>query len=532
MQGFPTVLIVGAGPTGLMMACELARYGISIRIIDKKPERTQTSNAAVIHIRSLELLDHIGIVDRFLSLGVQCKAFRLHGIDGQELARIPLDQNDSHYLFSLFIPQSETERILNEHLEEFHRTVERPVELIDIKQEDQKVISTLRHANGEIETVISDWLIGCDGYHSIVREKCYISFSGEDLREEYIVGDFELKSELSQDSGDGFLGTGKVLAFFPLGSNKYRVVANLDRSGGIEANLSQKEIMKLIEERSHGLFKVSSVLRISPFWIHSKIAKRMRKGLAFIAGDAAHVHSPAGGQGMNTGLQDAYNLAWKLALVIKNQANPSLLDSYQAERYPISQTIVSATEHLTKIGVSAIPFLPKLRDFLIKNTVGRSKFLQKKLGGLLTQSLICYTNSPIIDYQTKMKKGAPQSGEQAPDIFIAPSQRLYDYFRNLHHHLLLFTSYQMSNENTHFFKKIIEGITSQYTDIIPWIVAPKTIPKLVNVIVDSDFVVHKRYGFDQPGLCLIRPDQYIAFISIGWDLAGLEKLLNTYLKTV
>lgn len=525
-----SVLIIGAGPTGLMMACQLALHGISFRIIDKKPERTQTSNAAVLHTRTLELLDHMGIADRFIKLGVRCKAFRIHGADGQLLAEIPLERVDSRYLFSLFLSQSETERILNEYLEELHGHVERSLELIDVRQENRKMIATVKHADGKLETIESDWLIGCDGYHSTVREKCGILLSGEDLPEEYLVGNFQLESELSQDKGDGFLGKSQLLACFPLGANTYRVVVNLGNQT-VSTNISEEEVKQIIHNRSKGIFKVISVAYLSPFWIHSKMVEKMRQGSVFIAGDAAHVHSPAGGQGMNTGMQDAYNLAWKLALVIKGQADPSLLESYQAERYPVIKGIVNRTEIMTKVGLTKNVLWYYLRDFSIKNILGRCDFLQKKAANFFTQLSIHYKQSPIIDYQAAWKWGAPQPGDRAPDVLIESSfRRLYDYLRNPQHHLLLFTGDVIKDNELMQMQEILKEIQQNYSKTVNcFIISPKEIPVLTNVLVDRDLSLHKRYGFDRAGLCLIRPDLYIALIS-KLNNKKLKALLNRCLK--
>jgi 2-polyprenyl-6-methoxyphenol hydroxylase-like FAD-dependent oxidoreductase len=529
------VLIVGAGPTGLMLACELARYGISFRIIDQKAEPTKTTNAAVLHTRTLEILDHIGIADRFMPLGVQCKGFRIHGKEGQELARISLDQNNSRFQCSLFLPQSQTEKLLNERLAELHGSVERKLELVDVRQESRKIISTIKRENGETETIESDWLIGCDGYKSTVREKTHIPFSGEDLPDEYLVADMLLNSSLSENEGDGFLGTGNLIAFFPIGHHIYRVVARLKREK-TDQSLSEEEVRTIVQERSHGLFTLKSILWISSFWIHSKIAERMHQGGVFIAGDAAHVHSPAGGQGMNTGMQDAFNLAWKLALVIKGQAHPFLLlESYQAERHPVIQGVVNMTEKMTKIGLKTNSLLLQLRDGFIKNILGRIPFLQKKASGIFTQLAICYKRSPIIDYQNRIEGNAPWPGARAPDVAIEnTSQRLYDYLRNAHHNLLLFTGAHLSDADLNQLKFILQKIKESYSDTITcFVITPNAISDIAHVIIDPSLSISKAYGCtEKPGMCLIRPDLYIALIALRFDLSNIEALLDKYLRTV
>src|SRR3990167_7635140 len=204
------VLIVGAGPTGLMMACELARHGVSFRIIDKKPERTLTSNAILIQTRTIEILDLVGIGERFVKRGHRCTAFNLY-TNGEHTAKISLDQVDSPYPFILMLPQSETERLLSERLAELHVQIERSSELINVEQQDGKVISTIQQINGQRETITSEWLIACDGAHSTIRSQCGIFFSGQDCSEQFMVADAKMSSHLSRDEIHVFFAEGKIL---------------------------------------------------------------------------------------------------------------------------------------------------------------------------------------------------------------------------------------------------------------------------------------------------------------------------------
>lgn len=188
-----SILIVGAGPTGLMAACEMARYGISFRVVEKKSESTQTTNAAGIHTRTLELLDHLGIADKFIAAGFKSDQIILYS--GQnKLAQMSLQTDSSLYKYILMLPQSLTEQFLNERLEEFGHHVEREIEVIEVKQENNRVITTVKHADGRRETIESDWILGCDGYHSIVREQSQIPMVGADIKEEFFVADARVQT--------------------------------------------------------------------------------------------------------------------------------------------------------------------------------------------------------------------------------------------------------------------------------------------------------------------------------------------------
>lgn len=522
----PLVLIAGAGPTGLMMACELARYGVSCRIIDRKKERTQTTNAAGIHTRTLEIFHHIGIVDRFLKKGQRWSAFRMYS-QHELMARIPFNQIDSFYQFSLLLPQSETEKILNERLEEFKLQVEWQVELMDIKQVNGKVLSTVKHADGGMETIESDWLIGCDGIHSVVREKSQIPFVGEDIPHEYLVADVQLTGPVD-DEADVFLGKKNMLALFPLGEGIYRIVATAEGSE-VKKEFTNDEVKQIVEGRCDNKFSVAAILWSSAFWIHSKVAGKMREGAVFIGGDAAHVHSPAGAQGMNTGLQDIYNLAWKLALVIKGKAKPELLDSYGMERLPVIEEIVNKTENITKAAFIENPLLIKLREVVAKNIIGQSNFLQDKLSMQLTQLSIRYENSPVINYRTDIKShAAPKPGERAPDVLINNgAERFYDYLKNTHYNLLLFTGHNLNDVQLAKFQDLIKWIGQNYSDSVHvYLVSFTNMADIENIIVDEQFTLHNRYQMEESGLYLIRPDHYIAFCSYKTDKEALHDFLN------
>jgi len=451
------VLIVGAGPTGLTMACELERQDISFRIIDKKSELTQGSNATWIQTRTLEIFDAIGIIDRFLKIGHKCEAINFY-VKGKALAKISLKKMDSAFPFILMLPQHETERLLNSKLEESKVAVERSVELINIQQTSNGVISTVRFADGRTENITSDWVIACDGANSTVREKCQISFPGEDLPEQFMVADAKMSSFLPADEIHVFFDKGTILpdkgtvfSAFPYGISQYRLSANLYQEVPRQS-FSEKEVKEAVAERTYGNYIVESVSWISPFWIHDKLAEQMRKGSIFLAGDAAHVHSPAGGQGMNTGIQDAFNLAWKIALVIKEKAHPSLLYSYQEERYPIVKDVVTQADELTNMMLFDKSFISQLQNF--SHDISNDPYLSQKTSEQLTQINVHYKKSPIIHYKEKPASTSPQQGERAPDVKINDSKTLYSYLRNSNHHILVFIEDKITKEDITQIKKL------------------------------------------------------------------------------
>lgn len=520
------VLIVGAGPTGLMMGCELARRKIPFRIIERKRERTLSSNATWIQTRTLEIFNQMGIVDRFIRLGHPCDAINLY-IDGKLVTQLSLKYIDSIYQYILMLPQSETERILEEYLNELDNQVERGVELIDIKLSSNHTTSTIQHADGQKETITSNWLIACDGANSIVRDKCGLHFAGEDLSEQFVVADATINfSHLAKDEIHLFFDPGTVFAAFPLGSGKYRLAVNLHLDYPRKL-FTEREVIEIVQERAHGNYYVTNVNWISLFWIHGKVSESMRHGNVFLAGDAAHIHSPAGGQGMNTGLQDAYNLAWKLALVIQEKSKPTLLESYQIERHPIVKEVVEQNEQFTKMALFSDNFLIKLQEFK-QQLSENEKDLSKQIGEHLTQLDIRYLNSPIINYKSESDSSL-LVGERAPDVSFNHFT-LYQYLSNTQHNILLFTGKKLEKRTIKELTEIREWFRQHYFDLIRiHIITIEKLEMYGEVIWDVNGLIHKQYHTDKPTICIIRPDSYIASYVKNLSLDVIEKFLNLYL---
>ena len=517
------VLIIGAGPTGLMMACELERRNIPFRIIDKKSTRTEASNATWIQTRTLEILDAMGIADCFLKAGHRCDSINLYS-HGKQLANIPFNAIDSIYPFILMLSQSDTERLLSERLQSANIQIERPVELIDISQSDKGIVSSVRFSNGNSETIASDWVIACDGANSTVRQKCEIAFSGKDMQEQFMVADAQLSSFLPNneihvffDKGTVFPDKGTLFAAFPWGVNKYRLNANLYHEHP-RKSFTEIEVREVVAERAYGNYIVDNVSWISPFWIHSKTVECMRKNAIFLVGDAAHIHSPAGGQGMNTGMQDAYNLAWKLALVIKQKANLSLLDSYQIERYPVVKKVVEETEYFTNMVLYDKSFSSQLKKFCQK--LAKNTKLSEKIVSELTQLNIHYKNSPVIDYQEKMNSSSLRQGERAPTVLK----------ENTLHSILLFTG---KNPIKNKLAKLIElqkKLNAEYLEIAKTcIITTQIVNDVDNIMLDMDGVIHQHFKITIPAVYIIRPDNYIAYCSSKLDFDTMRQFLGRYL---
>ena len=409
-----TVLIAGAGPVGLTLANELVRHGVAVRIVDKASARTDKSKALVLWSRSLELFDDAGYVEPFLPAG-----FRAHGAQistGKEVvARVSLDSVDSRFPYALMIPQSETERILEERLASQGVTVGRSVELTSFTDKGASVEATLKNVDGATETLEGDWLVGCDGAHSSVRHGLDFSFEGSTQESHWALADGHISGIEPNDRLHIFWHRDGILAFFPIVGDRWRVVGDLGHAtdGGRQADPTLAEINELLAHRGSPSFVMTDPIWLAAFRINERKVKDYRKGRVFLAGDAAHIHSPAGGQGMNTGMQDAFNLAWKLALVIKGSAKPSLLDSYSPERTAVGDRVLRNAGRLTEAATLRNPLLQGIRNTVAKFATG-FPVVQHKMANQLAEMDIGYPESPLTAHHGHVGTG-PKAGERWPD---------------------------------------------------------------------------------------------------------------------
>lgn len=349
------VLVIGAGPTGLTAACEAIRHGLTVRIIDRKPCRSTFSKALVAHARTLEIFETMGIADRVLAEGARFAALNMH-TERRRTVRVDLldlPWGDTAYPFWLSIPQYATERILESLLEELGGRVEWHTSLEELHDDGTRVEATLTHADGRTETVRSRWLIGCDGGRSRVRDRAGLRLDRTDAGATFVLADVKTTSRLIEDEGHVFLAREGLLLIVPMPEpRRWRIIAHIPgaRSDSPVA-IDDKFLDELIWQRAGIEFGSHDVTWQSQFDLSNGLADRYRRGRVFLAGDAAHVHSPVGGQGLNTGVQDAHNLLWKLAIARRTDGTAKadeLLDSYEVERRPVAHTMVRGTARATR----------------------------------------------------------------------------------------------------------------------------------------------------------------------------------------
>src|SRR5882762_5377999 len=348
------VLIVGAGPTGLVLALWLTRLGIKVRIIDKTAEAGTTSRALAVQARTLEFYHQVGLDEAVIAGGAKIEKINLW-VSGHRAAQVALrriGEGLTPYAFALVYPQDAHERLLIERLAALGVRVERQTELLRFSQHDGNVTATLRRPDSSEEVCEAKYIAGCDGASSTVRQQLGVGFPGGTYTGLFYVADVEGTGEVVHGDLHADIEDADFLLLFPLrGNGHWRLVGTvLDFPQGEHGKLSFDDVKgKAVE---HLKLKIEKVNWFSTYRVHHRVADRFRDRRAFLLGDAAHVHSPVGGQGMNTGIKDAYNLAWKLALVVSGRARAALVHSYEDERLPVANHLLKRTDRLFSIVVS------------------------------------------------------------------------------------------------------------------------------------------------------------------------------------
>jgi 2-polyprenyl-6-methoxyphenol hydroxylase-like FAD-dependent oxidoreductase len=396
------------------MAAELSRYGLSVRIVEKNAQRTDKSKALVVWSRTLELMDRMGCSDRFLSTGMKTAAVNLSA-GGEPIARIALDDAPTPYPFALMIPQSETERLLDELLNGLGVQVERSVELTRFTASDAQVSSTLLHPDGHEETIETPWLIGCDGAHSVVRHQLGMEFKGITQPTDFMLADVHISGVPVPGEPNAFWHSDGVLAIFPIVRDRYRVVADIGPSdtNNPRPDPTLEEVQAVLDSRGPGGIIASDPVWLTTFHVNERKVEHYRRGRVFLAGDAAHVHSPAGGQGMNTGMQDAFNLAWKLALVHHGACwDHPVLASYSMERSSVGDQVLKNAGRLTSIAIMRGALKQSIRNHIASLLLGLTP-VRRLAANTLEELSISYPDTPL-NARVERQGPHPAPGERAP----------------------------------------------------------------------------------------------------------------------
>jgi 2-polyprenyl-6-methoxyphenol hydroxylase-like FAD-dependent oxidoreductase len=534
------VMIAGAGPTGLTLAAELARHGVDCRIVDKAERPTPLSKATSVQARTLELLHKMGVVDEVLAAGHVSHGVNLYS-GNRRLMHFSYDDTLTPYPFTLNIPQSEMERILGSLVDRLGLRVEWQTELVSFTQDDEGVTSMLRHADGQEETVRSSWLAGCDGSHSTVRHSLNIPFEGHTYSQWFGLADARIDWELSHDELHGFVHREGVIFIIPMpGDDRYRI--NMEAEGrSDDTPLTLDDFQTVLNQRGLSNARLSDPGWMTPYRVNARRAATHCVGRVFIAGDASHIHSPAGGQGMNTGIQDAYNLAWKLGMVAHGYARPELLDSYDAERTPVAEAVLRMTDRLTTMLTLQNTVGRELRDHLLPIMSG-FETMQQRLATQDAELDITYRKSPVVAEHHHGRFGhvrfvaGPRAGDRALDAgplqqADGSSVQLYDILRAPQHTLLLFGGPEPTAETLQRLRTTASQVRDEYGKVVQvYLVidglsdsAPSRAES--HSLLDVQGQVHQIYHADSDCLYLVRPDGYMGFRSRPADAGALRDYL-------
>lgn len=514
-------LVVGAGPVGLFCAHELYRHGLSCYLIDKKAALSDQSKALGLHIRTLDVFEDCGLLEAFLEQGVKVNDITFIS-EGKKLIEANFSDLSANRHFLIDLPQSKTEQIFQKYLHAQGTLVHWQTELVEVEQTKSNVIATLKHANGKIDKLHAHWLIACDGAHSTLRKLLYAKFIGERFEQTWWLADLQINWSLPENKIFIYLSKAGPLACFPMGNNCYRIVMTTPEKP-CKKIPDFDDIEKIFKERCTDKARISNPVWISAFGVDHKQIQKYRYGRIFFAGDAAHVHSPMGGQGLNTGIQDIYNLGWKLALIQKGVASEELANSYHHERYPIAKSVLKKTRIMTQLATIKNPFLLGVRNYFLKS-LNSFAFSKKKLLADLAEMTLSYAKSPIV--KTLGKKTKFKAGEYLINFLLIDSKNkeeklISDITRGIKHHLFIFTAY---NEKKYFtvsdavilLKQQLPGLLDIH------IVFPKLTQNWHSQFyIDKNQNMHNCFAITEPTAVLIRPDKYIGLTQLPIKPEGL-----------
>jgi 2-polyprenyl-6-methoxyphenol hydroxylase-like FAD-dependent oxidoreductase len=512
------VLIVGAGPTGLMLANQLARRGLRPLIIDRHPGPAMQTRALGVQARTLEIYAKMGLAEQAIALGKRGNGAHMWA-EGRSMAHVSLSDAGSQqtpYPYILVLGQDDNERIMGEKLRELGVDVQWNTELLALEQHPSHVIAKLKQANGEIRTVEASWVAGCDGARSAVRTLSGIDFPGAPYEHVFFVADVAATGNMVPDEVNVYLWRAGFHLFFPMrGQDHWRIVGIVPPQLRDQPGLDIAAVMPSLRGEAGTSLSIKGCSWFSTYRIHHRAAARFRQGRCFLLGDAAHVHSPVGAQGMNTGLQDAYNLAWKLALVTEGRADASLLDSYEAERHPVAQRLLDTTDRGFRLIVSDSWLAGLFRTKILARIAAfatNTRRVQRAAFRTVSQTGIHYRKSPLSVACAQLPKDAPQAGDRFPwmHLQLESGGPVQDLFQAL--------------DDTRFNLLVFGGAAAQTLPELDGLLRVHAIP-----ITAGNEAEQARAHVPRSAFYLLRPDGHVALCGETLDAAALRRYLTTKL---
>jgi 2-polyprenyl-6-methoxyphenol hydroxylase-like FAD-dependent oxidoreductase len=507
------VLIVGAGPTGLAIACQLIRYGVDFVIIDKKEGTTPFSKAIGVQARTLEIYEQIDLAQKLIDEGSITRSVRiLEG--GEARVEIPLRQlgeGMSPYPYLLIVEQGKHEHLLYAFMKSHGREVQWQTTLSDFSQDDAGVAGTIVNVNGEEQRIEARYLVACDGAKSLVRTGLGLEFEGSTFERLFYVADVNLKWEFPHDMLTSCVARDRSTAFFPMkGEDRYRIVGVFPEDTDKDpSEIPYDEIEKQILEDTQIELDIYKVNWFSTYKVHSRRVNQFSSGRCFLAGDAAHIHSPVGAQGMNTGIQDGYNLAWKLAMVLRGEADAKILDSYDEERGAVAKRLLETTDRMFDLLMDPAWLLSFTRRFIfprVANFIVGLDSVNQFIFPLISQIGIQYRESALSpessdDFEVK-------AGDRMP-YFVEDGTSVYDSLKAPKFHLLTFSNKPDTNHR--------KEMQTEFAEVLDY-----------HTFALSE-EIKEIFNTNKPFSVLLRPDNYIGFVSAEEPLTEVTNYFATVL---
>jgi 2-polyprenyl-6-methoxyphenol hydroxylase-like FAD-dependent oxidoreductase len=508
------ILVVGAGPTGLMLANQLARRGLKPLIIDRHAGPAEQTRAMAVQARTMEIYAKMGVIDEALARGAVAGAANMWA-NGRWTARVPIGdigRNLSPYPFVLMLGQDENERILGAELANHGVAIHWNTELVALVQSPDHVEVTLKQPDGSSRRISTKWVAGCDGSRSPVRELSGIGFPGAPYAQTFFVADTEATGSMKAGELNIYLWRDGFHLFFPMkGRDRWRVIGILPRRLREREDLEFDELIPSIQGEAGSDLAFKQCSWFSTYRIHHRAAERFRDRRCFLLGDAAHIHSPAGGQGMNTGLQDAYNLAWKLALVVEGRAAPTLLDTYEEERMPVAKRLLETTDRAFQLVVSEGSFAALLRTKIIARVAAaamRFEAVRRFAFGTVSQLGIAYPQSTLSHSLPGFTQQGPKAGDRFPWLQVRMDGD--GAVKDLHREM------DDTRFNLLLFGQPVTSVRLPASGLVRALVVP----------LDADNQAElKRANISGPSFYLLRPDGHVGLCGGQFDAAAIARYL-------
>jgi 2-polyprenyl-6-methoxyphenol hydroxylase-like FAD-dependent oxidoreductase len=509
------VVIIGAGPTGLSLACQLVRYGIDFVVVERNEGVTPYSKAIGVQARTLEIYEQLDLAQKAIGQGAIAERGRLlaGGEVRGELDFSNIGEGLSPYPFILLFEQSKNEQLLYEYLQSHRKEVLWKTELESFSQTAAVVTAQVKTDGGASQVIEAKYLAACDGAKSSVRHALGLGFEGSTFERMFYVADAQVDWKFSHDALHICLSKDSFVVFFPLkGEKRYRIVGVFPEGcSKDEGDILYEEIEARIKEEAELELDIHDVEWFSTYKVHTRHVSKFSAGRCFLAGDAAHIHSPAGAQGMNTGIQDGYNLAWKMALVLKGKTDEKLLQTYNEERLENAKHLLQTTDRMFQFAAGSDWLLAFLRTNVlpsVANYILSFDAVKKFVFPLLSQIGVNYRHSSLSRHAGD-ENFEVKAGDRMP-YFSVDGKSIYDKLHQPKFHLLVFSDEQSD------YQALRAELESEYSELVDFNLTP-LYPQVAEV-----------FGANNSFSVLLRPDNYVGFISTETSLSGLRVYLQKF----